>query len=133
MRNFTQCDSLLLGDQCGAHTVPYIESRNRTAKLEHEATTSKISDDQLYYAQQRGLDRQRQLADLVEEDGPALGRSEHARLIARRAGERAFAIAEELTFEEIARHRGAVEGDVRQFRARREIVDRARHQLLAAA
>lgn len=54
-RNFTQCDSLLIGDQCGAHTVPYIESRNHTAKLEHEATTSKISDDQLFYCQNRGL------------------------------------------------------------------------------
>jgi Fe-S cluster assembly protein SufB len=54
-RNHTQCDSLLIGDQCGAHTVPYIESRNPTAKLEHEATTSKISDDQMFYCRQRGL------------------------------------------------------------------------------
>ena len=54
-RNFTQCDSLLIGDQCGAHTVPYIESRNATAKLEHEATTSKIAEDQLFYCRQRGL------------------------------------------------------------------------------
>ena len=54
-RNYTQCDSLLLGDKCGAHTVPYIEVRNRTAKVEHEATTSKISDDQLFYCKQRGL------------------------------------------------------------------------------
>jgi Fe-S cluster assembly protein SufB len=54
-RNFTQCDSLLIGDQCGAHTVPYIECRNATAKLEHEATTSKIADDQLFYCRQRGL------------------------------------------------------------------------------
>ncbi|MBN8875790.1 MAG: Fe-S cluster assembly protein SufB [Rhodospirillales bacterium] len=54
-RNFTQCDSLLIGDQCGAHTVPYIESRNRTAKVEHEATTSKIAEDQLFYCRQRGL------------------------------------------------------------------------------
>jgi Fe-S cluster assembly protein SufB len=54
-RNHTQCDSLLIGDQCGAHTVPYIESRNPTAKLEHEATTSKIADDQLFYCRQRGL------------------------------------------------------------------------------
>ncbi|OYW10424.1 MAG: Fe-S cluster assembly protein SufB, partial [Acidiphilium sp. 37-67-22] len=53
-RNFTQCDSLLIGDQCGAHTVPYIESRNRTAKVEHEATTSKIADDQLFYCRARG-------------------------------------------------------------------------------
>ena len=54
-RNFTQCDSLLIGDQCGAHTVPYIEVRNPTADLEHEATTSKVSDDQLFYCQQRGI------------------------------------------------------------------------------
>ena len=54
-RNFTQCDSLLIGDQCGAHTVPYIEVRNPTASLEHEASTSKVSDDQLFYCQQRGI------------------------------------------------------------------------------
>ncbi|APH52050.1 Fe-S cluster assembly protein SufB [Granulibacter bethesdensis] len=54
-RNFTQCDSLLIGDLCGAHTVPYIESRNPTAKIEHEATTSKIADDQLFYCRSRGL------------------------------------------------------------------------------
>jgi Fe-S cluster assembly protein SufB len=54
-RNFTQCDSLLIGDQCGAHTVPYIESRNPTAKVEHEATTSRIAEDQLFYCRQRGL------------------------------------------------------------------------------
>ncbi len=58
VRNFTQCDSLLLGDQCGAHTVPYIEVRNPTAQVEHEATTSKISDDQLFYAMQRGLNQE---------------------------------------------------------------------------
>lgn len=58
VRNFTQCDSLLLGDQCGAHTVPYIEVRNPSAQIEHEATTSKISDDQLFYAMQRGLDQE---------------------------------------------------------------------------
>ncbi|MCC6716584.1 MAG: Fe-S cluster assembly protein SufB [Acetobacteraceae bacterium] len=57
-RNFTQCDSLLIGDQCGAHTVPYIESRNPTARLEHEATTSKIDDDQLFYCRQRGLNQE---------------------------------------------------------------------------
>ena len=57
-RNFTQCDSLLIGDQCGAHTVPYIESRNPTAKLEHEATTSKIWEDQLFYCRQRGLSQE---------------------------------------------------------------------------
>ena len=54
-RNFTQCDSLLIGDQCGAHTVPYIEVRNPTAQMGHEATTSKVSDDQLFYLQQRGI------------------------------------------------------------------------------
>ena len=54
-RNFTQCDSLLIGDRCGAHTVPYIEVRNSTAKMEHEATTSKVSEDQLFYLQQRGI------------------------------------------------------------------------------
>jgi Fe-S cluster assembly protein SufB len=54
-RNYTQCDSLLIGDRCGAHTVPYIESRNPTAKVEHEATTSRIADDQLFYCRQRGL------------------------------------------------------------------------------
>jgi Fe-S cluster assembly protein SufB len=54
-RNYTQCDSLLLGDKCGAHTFPYIEVKNPSAKVEHEATTSKISEDQLFYCQQRGL------------------------------------------------------------------------------
>ncbi len=54
-RNFTQCDSLLLGDKCGAHTFPYVEVKNATATLEHEATTSKIGEDQLFYCQQRGL------------------------------------------------------------------------------
>lgn len=54
-RNFTQCDSLLIGDKCGAHTVPYIECRNMAARVEHEATTSKISEDQLFYCRQRGL------------------------------------------------------------------------------
>ena len=53
--NFTQCDSLLVGDQCGAHTVPYIEVRNPSARMEHEASTSKVSDDQLFYCQQRGI------------------------------------------------------------------------------
>ena len=57
-RNFTQCDSLLIGDQCGAHTVPYIESRNMTSQVEHEATTSKINDDQLFYCRQRGLSQE---------------------------------------------------------------------------
>ena len=57
-RNYTQCDSLLIGDRCGAHTVPYIESRNPTAKVEHEATTSKIADDQLFYCRSRGLSQE---------------------------------------------------------------------------
>jgi Fe-S cluster assembly protein SufB len=57
-RNYTQCDSLLLGDRCGAHTFPYIESRNRSARVEHEATTSKISEDQLFYCRQRGLSQE---------------------------------------------------------------------------
>jgi Fe-S cluster assembly protein SufB len=54
-RNYTQCDSLLLGDRCGAHTVPYIEVRNRTARVEHEASTSRIGEDQIFYCRQRGL------------------------------------------------------------------------------
>jgi len=65
VRNFTQCDSLLLSDQCGAHTVPYIEVKNPTAQIEHEATTSKISDDQLFYAMQRGLDEEQAVALIV--------------------------------------------------------------------
>jgi Fe-S cluster assembly protein SufB len=65
VRNFTQCDSLLLGSACGAHTVPYIEVRNPTAQIEHEATTSKISDDQLFYAMQRGLDAESAVALIV--------------------------------------------------------------------
>jgi Fe-S cluster assembly protein SufB len=65
VRNFTQCDSLLLGDQCGAHTVPYIEVRNPTAQIEHEATTSKISDDQLFYAMSRGLSQEDAVALIV--------------------------------------------------------------------
>lgn len=64
-RNFTQCDSLLIGDQCGAHTVPYIECRNKTATLEHEATTAKISDDQMFYCQQRGLSEEEAVALIV--------------------------------------------------------------------
>ncbi|PCI38630.1 MAG: Fe-S cluster assembly protein SufB [Thiotrichales bacterium] len=55
-RNYTQCDSLLLGDKCGAHTFPYIEARNKSTQIEHEATTSKISEDQMFYFQQRGID-----------------------------------------------------------------------------
>ncbi|MBU2407277.1 MAG: Fe-S cluster assembly protein SufB, partial [Gammaproteobacteria bacterium] len=65
VRNRTECDSLLLGDKCGAHTVPYIEVKNPSAQIEHEATTSKISDDQLFYAQQRGLDEEEAIALIV--------------------------------------------------------------------
>ena len=65
VRNFTQCDSLLLGKDCGAHTVPYIEVKNPSAQIEHEATTSKISDDQLFYALQRGLDQEAAVALIV--------------------------------------------------------------------
>src|SRR6187431_977365 len=65
VRNFTQCDSLLLGSECGAHTVPYIEVRNPSAQIEHEATTSKISDDQLFYAMQRGLSQEDAVALIV--------------------------------------------------------------------
>ena len=64
-RNFTQCDSLLIGDQCGAHTVPYIEAKNASAQFEHEATTSKISDDQLFYCLQRGLSEEDAVALIV--------------------------------------------------------------------
>ncbi len=64
-RNYTQCDSLLIGDQCGAHTVPYIESRNPTAQIEHEATTSKISEDQLFYARARGIGEEEAVALIV--------------------------------------------------------------------
>jgi Fe-S cluster assembly protein SufB len=64
-RNHTQCDSLLIGAHCGAHTVPYIESRNPSAKVEHEATTSKISDDQLFYCLARGIPREEAVALIV--------------------------------------------------------------------
>jgi Fe-S cluster assembly protein SufB len=64
-RNYTQCDSLLIGDRCGAHTVPYIEVRNPSAKVEHEATTSKISDDQMFYCQSRGLSREDALSLII--------------------------------------------------------------------
>ena len=64
-RNYTQCDSLLIGDKCGAHTVPYIESRNPTAQTEHEATTSKISDDQLFYCLQRGMNQEEAVSLIV--------------------------------------------------------------------
>ncbi|MGH7001261.1 MAG: Fe-S cluster assembly protein SufB [Stellaceae bacterium] len=64
-RNYTQCDSLLIGDKCGAHTVPYIAARNPTARVEHEATTSKISDEQMFYCQQRGLSKEDALSLIV--------------------------------------------------------------------
>jgi Fe-S cluster assembly protein SufB len=64
-RNHTQCDSLLIGDRCGAHTFPYIEVRNPTAKVEHEATTSKISEDQLFYCRQRGMSEENAVSMIV--------------------------------------------------------------------
>ena len=64
-RNFTNCDSLLIGDQCGAHTIPYIEAKTATAIFEHEATTSKIGEDQLFYCQQRGLSEEEAVALIV--------------------------------------------------------------------
>jgi Fe-S cluster assembly protein SufB len=64
-RNYTQCDSLLIGDKCGAHTVPYIEVRNNSARVEHEATTSKVDDEQLFYCRQRGMDEEEAVALVV--------------------------------------------------------------------
>ena len=64
-RNFTQCDSLLIGDKCGAHTIPYVENRCASAQLEHEATTTKLSEDQLFYARQRGIAEEDAVALLV--------------------------------------------------------------------
>ena len=64
-RNFTQCDSMLIGDRCGAHTFPYIESKNKTAMLEHEATTSKIGEDQIFYLNQRGIDPEKAVGLIV--------------------------------------------------------------------
>jgi len=64
-RNFSQCDSLLMGDRCGAHTFPYIEAQNPSANLEHEATTSKISEDQLFYLMQRGLSEEAAVSMIV--------------------------------------------------------------------
>ncbi|MBX6321205.1 MAG: Fe-S cluster assembly protein SufB [Rhodospirillaceae bacterium] len=64
-RNYTQCDSLLIGDRCGAHTVPYVEVRNRTARAEHEATTSRIDEDQLFYCRQRGLSAEEAVSLIV--------------------------------------------------------------------
>jgi Fe-S cluster assembly protein SufB len=64
-RNYSRCDSLLIGPHCGGHTVPYIEVKNRSARVEHEATTSKISDDQLFYCRQRGLSEEEAVATIV--------------------------------------------------------------------
>ncbi|UGU18313.1 Fe-S cluster assembly protein SufB [Sinomicrobium kalidii] len=64
-RNFSQCDSLLMGNKCGAHTFPYIEAKNKTAQVEHEATTSKIGEDQIFYCNQRGIDTERAIALIV--------------------------------------------------------------------
>ena len=64
-RNYSQCDSLLIGDRCGAHTFPYIEVRNPTAKVEHEATTSKIGEDQLFYCRQRGISQEDAVSMIV--------------------------------------------------------------------
>ncbi|MEZ4778261.1 MAG: Fe-S cluster assembly protein SufB [Flavobacteriaceae bacterium] len=64
-RNFSQCDSLLMGNHCGAHTFPYIEANNKTAQIEHEATTSKIGEDQIFYCNQRGIDTEKAIALIV--------------------------------------------------------------------
>jgi len=64
-RNFSQCDSLLMGNECGAHTFPYIEVKNKTAQIEHEATTSKIGEDQIFYCNQRGIDTEKAIALVV--------------------------------------------------------------------
>ena len=64
-RNFSQCDSLLLGDKCGAHTFPYLEVDNKTAIVEHEATTSKIGEDQIFYCNQRGIDTENAISLIV--------------------------------------------------------------------
>ena len=64
-RNYTQCDSLLIGNSCGAHTFPYIENRNPSAVIEHEASTSKVSDEQLFACQQRGIDTEKAVSMIV--------------------------------------------------------------------
>ena len=64
-RNYTQCDSLLIGNKCGAHTIPYIKNKNPNANIEHEATTSKISEEQLYYCNQRGLNQEEAVSLIV--------------------------------------------------------------------
>lgn len=64
-RNFTQCDSMLIGANCGAHTFPYVECRNNSAQLEHEATTSRIGEDQLFYCLQRGISEEDAISMIV--------------------------------------------------------------------
>ena len=64
-QNYTQCDSLLMGNECGAHTIPYIKNRNSDSNIAHEATTSKISEDQLFYCQQRGLNSEEAVSLIV--------------------------------------------------------------------
>ncbi|MFN2374062.1 MAG: SufD family Fe-S cluster assembly protein, partial [Cyclonatronaceae bacterium] len=64
-RNYSVCDSMLIGDQCGAHTFPYIESKSNTSSVEHEATTSKIGEDQIFYLQQRGLDEEQAISLII--------------------------------------------------------------------
>ena len=64
-RNYSQCDSMLVGDQCSAHTYPYLEVKNQTAQIEHEATTSRISEEQLFYLQSRGLNKEQSISMLV--------------------------------------------------------------------
>ena len=63
--NYTQCDSLLMGNKCGAHTIPYIKNNNSTSTIEHEATTTKINEEQLYYCNQRGLDQEEAVSLIV--------------------------------------------------------------------
>ncbi|MCK4860769.1 MAG: SufD family Fe-S cluster assembly protein, partial [Rhodobacteraceae bacterium] len=63
--NYTQCDSLLIGNKCGAHTVPYIEVKNNSSRVEHEATTSKVDDEQLFYCLQRGVGEEEAVALIV--------------------------------------------------------------------
>jgi Fe-S cluster assembly protein SufB len=64
-RNYTQCDSMLIGNRCGAHTFPYIEVENRTATVEHEASTSKIGEDQIFYCKQRGISAEQAVSMIV--------------------------------------------------------------------
>jgi Fe-S cluster assembly protein SufB len=64
-RNFSQCDSLLIGNKCGAHTFPYIETKNKSAQVEHEATTSKIGEDQIFYCNQRGIETEKAIALII--------------------------------------------------------------------